>query len=271
MVALQDKVQVRGFAASKGVRTARLLHVTDRAETLPLAALPPRCMLKANHSCAWNIMRFDGAYYFFGNGSGTVDADGAFLSAESARACALTEAEVLERCRGWLASRHFNAHEWAYQQIPPRILVEEWLEPLRGAELLDYRFFTFNGDVKAIAMGSPRYRKLHQNVFFDPDWNAIALTKYKELRPDPMPDRPAHLDEMLRIARTLGEGIDFIRVDLYETTQGVVLGEMTVYPEAGEPTSPTTCPVFNHWLSDHWKLRRMDAIKALLHARKQMD
>ena len=54
------------------------------------------------------------------------------------------------------------------------------------------------------------------------------------------------------MAAKLGRGLDFVRVDLYNTTRGVVLGEMTVYPEAGSMNTPTACPVFNKWLGDQW-------------------
>ena len=46
------------------------------------------------------------------------------------------------------------------------------------------------------------------------------------------------------------------------TTQGIIFGELTIYPEAGHPASPTSCPVFNKWLGDQWKLSRTDVINA---------
>lgn len=106
----------------------------------------------------------------------------------------------------------------------------------------------------AINVGSPSYRREKENVFFDRDWNPFCLTKYREKLPAPLPERPGNLLEMIKVASALGEGIDFVRVDLYDSTKGILLGEMTIYPEGGGVDSPTTCPIFNNWLGSHWKL-----------------
>lgn len=44
---------------------------------------------------------------------------------------------------------------------------------------------------------------------------------------------PEHLDEMLRVARILSEGIDFVRIDLYDLKGRVYFGEMTFSPACG--------------------------------------
>jgi hypothetical protein len=67
---------------------------------------------------------------------------------------------------------------------------------------------------------------------------------------------------MIEVAQKLGTDIDFARIDLYDTTQGIILGEMTIYPEGGILNSPTSCPIFNKWLGNQWKLRKLDAINA---------
>ena len=118
------------------------------------------------------------------------------------------------------------------------------------------------GAVKAIAVRSAAYRRNGENILFDPGWREIPLTIYRRKRPQTLPARPARLEEMIEMAQRLGEGIDFARIDLYDTTQGVVLGEITMYPYGGMPDSPTACPVFNKWLGDQWKLRRRDALIA---------
>ena len=106
--------------------------------------------------------------------------------------------------------------------------------------------------MKAINIGSRTYRREKLNVFFYPDWSEIKLTAYKDAVPDPLPAKPDNLTEMIQIAERLGKGLDFIRVDMYDTTDGLVLGEMTVYPERGARRTPTACPKFNRWLGSQW-------------------
>jgi hypothetical protein len=237
---LQDKCGVRQYAHQRGVATAELLHVTEDPGTIPFDDLPPDFMIKATHGCGWNIICRNGRLSSFGDGSDPVPRD-------------LTRDEIICQCRHWLAGAH-AAREWAYRGIRPRIIVEKILLPKTGEELIDYRFYTFNGVVKAINVGSPSLRRDHMNAFFYPDWSPVPLSRYTEALPSPLPEKPQSLDEMLMAAGRLGEGIGFVRVDLYETSGGIVLGEMTIYPQAGVRGTPTGCVAFNAWLGKQWKM-----------------
>jgi hypothetical protein len=179
----------------------------------------------------------------------------------SANKYEVSRAQVIQMCREWLTQKHFK-NEWAYQYIKPKILVEELLVSKDNKELKDYRMYTFHGVVKAISVGSATFRRYNKNVFFDRNWKEFKLTTYKETRQDSLPEIPAGLEEMIDVAQKLGEGIDFARIDLYDTEQGVVLGEMTMYPEGGMRDSPASCPIFNKWLGDCWKLGEIDVLFA---------
>jgi hypothetical protein len=260
-VTLQDKYKVREYAKSREVKTANLLYVTDRPETIPFGELPPKYLIKANHGCGWNILCYNSELYLFGSGQYLANSDGSLLNTNSATQYKLRKAEAIRMCREWLTRRYCRI-QWAYKHISPRIIVEELLVPKDDKVLKDYRMYTFHGVVKAISVGSAIYRRDAENVFFNPNWKEFKLTRYREKPPDPSPEMPASLGEMFEVAQKLGSDIDFARIDLYDTTQGVVLGEITIYPEAGFLYSPTSCPVFNEWLGDQWKLSRTDAIKA---------
>ncbi len=250
LVTVQDKFALRSYAEARGVQTAPLLFVSDTVEDLPFHALPSDCFLKTNHACGRNILRVDSQFFLFGDGSGLLNGDGAISQATAASRMLSLEA-CIQQCREWL-STPYRAEEWAYLQMAPKLMVEEILFPRDGGELKDFRFYTFDGRVRAINVGSPSYRQRGENIFLDPEWNQIELTRYTEL-PDPFPARPECLREMVAAAERLGRGLDFVRVDLYDTTRGVVLGEMTVYPEAGGRGTPTACPKFNRWLGAQWK------------------
>jgi hypothetical protein len=45
--------------------------------------------------------------------------------------------------------------------------------------------------------------------------------------------KPKYLEEMLQLAKYLSDGFDFVRVDLYESSNGIKFGEMTNYPDCG--------------------------------------
>jgi len=255
---LQDKCKVKEYAKARGVRTADLLFVTDRPETIPFEDLPLNCFIKANHGATWNILRVESDFYWYGDGSGLISDRGSHVDQERALRYKLTREECVSLCQKWLR-RDWLHREWAYRDIPRCIIVEEMLTSRDKAPLIDYRLYTFNGSVKAISVGSPRYRRNRENAFFDPAWRPFTLTKYREKLPDPLPGKPDSLEQMILAAGELGHDLDFARIDLYDTAQGVVLGEITLYPESGHRGTPTACRDFNKWLGDQWVLPRKDA------------
>jgi hypothetical protein len=259
-ITVTDKYKVREYAGSKAVKTANLLFETDNPQTIPFSELPPNYLIKMNHGSGWNILSFDSELYLFRDGAELVNPDGSYVNTNSAKRYKLTQDRARSLSSEWLKSR-YSKREWAYQHIVPRIIIEELLVAKDNRELKDYRLYTFHGEVKAILVDSPLYRRNRENVFFDPDWKEIKLTKYDEKVPHPLPEKPDSLEEMIDVAQKLGKDLDFARIDLYDTTQGVVQGEVTVYPDGGLPNTPTFCPVFNRWLGDQWQqnLNRLDA------------
>ena len=64
-------------------------------------------------------------------------------------------------------------------------------------------------------------------AFYDLSWNKLPVTaRGYESRDVP---RPEHLEEMIRVAEKLSQGFPHIRVDFYDTTDGLCIGEMTLY------------------------------------------
>ena len=261
-ITLQDKYNVNEYVASRDANAALVLYATEDPKTIPFDTLPDKYLIKANHGWGWNILCFESRWYSFLRGQNLVNEDGSFLNARSAAKYEISKADVVKRCCEWLGSKH-HSDEWACQHINPRIVVEELLEPSKGKQLIDYRMYAFDGVVKVIQADLALMNSNAQTAFFTPDWIAIDLTSYKESFPDSLPQKPSNLEDLIAVAERLGKGTDFVRVDLYNTTRGAVLGEMTVYPEAGRADTPTSCPVFNQWLGDQWKLKNADAIRCL--------
>jgi len=168
MVTCADKWAVKAWAAERGVATAPTLAVASCVDDIPWQQLPPRCLLKASHGWSWNLLRWDGQWYRFGDGDQFV-ADGNMagtLQPDLAPHCLLSEAEAKQIAATWLGSV-YSKREWAYTQIPPRLLVEEILQPARPGPLFDHRFFAMHGRVRAIGVGSPLYRRTAAMVLMD--------------------------------------------------------------------------------------------------------
>jgi len=129
----------------------------------------------------------------------------------------------------WLALRFQPRREWAYQQITPRILIEEllvsdWRTPF------EYKFYTFHGTVQLVTVPVDRFGDTQLNVY-SPRWERQNV-RFNHPKEPPIP-RPPGLDEMIVIAERLADEIDFVRVDLYNIGERIAFGEMTVYPNSG--------------------------------------
>lgn len=131
--------------------------------------------------------------------------------------------EILDRLYTDMREYRF-ANEWQ---------VEELLLPPSGqlVPLDDFKFYAFRGRVGLILQvartaGGNKYR------WYDRDWRAVRTGKYDD-EVDETLLLPREPHEMLRIAELVSAKLTppFCRVDLYETSRGVVLGELT--PEPG--------------------------------------
>jgi hypothetical protein len=133
-------------------------------------------------------------------------------------------------------------------------MIEELLIPKGGEELKDYKIYTFQGKAKLINILGPTIRQNNESILLDPNWQEFKLQNDKYVHPEILPNKPDNLKDIVATAEKLGKGLDFVRVDLYDSIQGIILGEMTIYPEGGRLNSTSYDPVFNKWLGDQWVL-----------------
>jgi hypothetical protein len=157
--------------------------------------------------------------------------------------------EVRRELHRFLQYNHYKtSEEWAYSQVPKRLLVEPFIE---GGEhgLIDYKFHTFNGRVFAIQVDLDRHSN-HTRCVMDPAWAKmlVAMT-FPLYRGVPAP--PAGLKDMFRYAEQIGKGFSYIRVDLYQVQGRVKFSEVTFYPGAGilETFNP---PEFDEIFGAQW-------------------
>lgn len=126
--------------------------------------------------------------------------------------------------------------EWAYQNITPTVFIEEYLD-FEGHEPDDYKFFVYHGKVHFIQLDSDRFSN-HKRNMFNRDWEDLEIN-FSHMRKNPSPNRPHFIDDMIKIAESIGAHFDFIRVDLYWYKNMVTFGELTVYPGAGFEKFPS--------------------------------
>jgi thiamine biosynthesis lipoprotein ApbE len=147
------------------------------------------------------------------------------------------KADAKRKIEGWLKLNYcylMGGLDVQYIHIKPRIIAEKFIEN-DGGDLYDYKIFCFNGEPKIILHIEERYTDKEERMFFlDTDWNQLPFNINVPLELDADLPRPANLEKMLDIARTLSQGYTAVRVDLYSLNDGSIkFGEMTFTTESG--------------------------------------
>lgn len=129
--------------------------------------------------------------------------------------------------------KHFSSktREWAYYDLPYRIIGERYIESSDEYQIKDYKFFCFNGEPKFLFVASERGTENLKFDFFDLNWNWLPVTNNHNHNPNQ--DKPQHFEEMLMICRKLSKEFPHVRVDLYEEEGKIYFGELTFYHFGG--------------------------------------
>lgn len=227
---LVDKYEVKSYVADKvgEEHVVKTLAVWESPEEIVFDELPQRFVLKTTHGG--------------GNCGVIICKDKSTLDYKKTR-------EVIWRSLGQDLYR--DSREWPYKNVHKRIIAEEFLEDKKTGELRDYKFFCFDGKVRALFVATERQtRKEPFFNFFDENYNPLDISQGHP-RSDKWPERPEKFDEMKAIAETLSAGLPHVRIDLYQSNGVVYFGEFTFYHFGGMvPFEPETWDrTFGDWIT----------------------
>jgi len=146
---------------------------------------------------------------------------------------------------------YYMGFEWPYKDVKPRIIAETYMEDSKTKELRDYKFFCFDGVVKALFIATER-QKEGEDVkfdFFDANFNHLPFRQGHE-NAEEVPEKPICFEEMKRLASILSKNMPQVRVDFYEVDGKVYFGEMTFFHHGGwTPFEPSKWDnIFGAWL-----------------------
>ncbi len=203
-----DKYEVRSYIAERvGPEILNELYgVWDRVADIDFASLPEAFVLKVT----------------WGSGMNINCPDKSKLNLRWAK----------EQLALW-TSRNFywEAREWCYKNIKPRIICERFLIDSIWGTPPDYKFFCFGGEPRFVQVDTDRFTR-HSRDLFDLDWRPLPFNIMYPSSGRKIP-RPSNFDEMVAYARRLSNGLPFVRVDFYSIDGRSMFGEMTWYPEGG--------------------------------------
>jgi len=208
---LVDKIAVRGYVKERAGEAylIPLLGVWNDPDAIDGFALPERFVLKCSHNSGGVIVCADKSKFDF--------------------------AAARRALKGQLARNYCDAgREWPYRNVPRRVLAEAFIGAGDGTPPDDIKFFCFGGAMRAVVVCTNRRGKHADYYFFDRDFQPLPVNEATANRPAGFRmERPAHYDEMITLAERLSAGLPFVRVDLYDTADGVRFGELTLYDQSG--------------------------------------
>lgn len=205
---LADKVKVHDYIKEKGLGHILLQQykVWDCVDDIIIDDLPEKFILKPNN----------------GSGGHVYCRDKKSFDLEEAKKYLK---DNLQRAEDY----YFEPH---YLKIKPVIFAEQLLDLGEGKVLTDYKFTCIKGEIVDVFLAGENEKQERKYATVDLDWNILPYTK-KEYLLSPLPQKPAHLQEMAEYARILSKDFDFVRVDFYEYEDRVYFSELTFSPWGG--------------------------------------
>ena len=206
-----DKIAVKDYVAGKigSEYIIPTLGVWEKAEDIDWNSLPDKFVLKCNHN------------------SGGLVVCTAKNKLDVQAAC--------ERLNHSLKQNYYYSNrEYPYKNVPPRILAEPYMQDNSSKELMDYKFYCFNGRAEYCQVIADR-STCETIDFYDRNWvHQPFIGLYaKALHAKALHACPPDYPKMIEIAETLAVGIPFVRIDLYYINRHIYFGEITFFPLAG--------------------------------------
>lgn len=129
---------------------------------------------------------------------------------------------------------YYYGFEWPYKDVKPRIIAEPYLRDYKLDDLPDYKFFCFNGEVKALFIATERNRNDVEVKFdfFDAKFNHLPFTQGHP-NSNCKIEKNSCFDKMKELASMLSKGFPHVRVDFYEINGRIYFGEMTFFHHGG--------------------------------------
>lgn len=223
-----DKIKVKEYVASVigGQYIIPTLGVWDDPKQINFDSLPSRFVLKVNHTSTTGLY---------------ICKDKSKMDVENVKS---------ELRKGLLEDYYKKNREWPYKDVPRRAFAEAYMEDEYG-ELRDYKFFCFDGEVKALFIASDRSKGEHavRFDFFDENFNHLPFTNGHP-NSEVLPPKPQMFEKMKELASKLSKGIPHVRIDFYEVGDKVYFGEMTFFHWSGlKPYEPIDWDYkFGEWL-----------------------
>lgn len=207
-----DKYAVKDYVTEKigEEYIVPTIAVWDNPDDIDFDKLPEQFVLKVNWSSGYNI----------------ICKDKSKLDPEATK----------RQLKKWMQpdrNAYYQLFNWGFKHMKPVVYAEEYIEQVDG-QVYDYKFFVFNGEVKAMFIATDRHKGFDLTYdWFDREFNHMPFTYGGVMTAEPLPEKPSMYEKMIELAENLAAPFPFVRIDFYEVEEKIMLGEMTFYSGGG--------------------------------------
>ena len=204
-----DKYAVKKYVADLigGEYIIPTLGVWDSFDQIDFDSLPDQFVLKCTH-----------------------DSGGLVICRDKSK---LDKAAAKRKIEASLKQNYYwNGREWPYKDVKPQIIAEKYMQDGQTQVLPVYKVFNFGGEPKLIQAIQNDKTPQETIDYFDSDWNRLDLRQNFPNSEVPL-NKPAQLQEILSLSRTLCGILPFIRTDFYTINGKVYFSEFTFYSDCG--------------------------------------
>jgi hypothetical protein len=205
---LADKLLIKDLIKIKGLIFPRNLIVFNNAKDLrdfdfKSDLLVNGFVIKANHGSGMNLIFHKGE-----------------LPSKN---------QINQMLKWFYFPSHMNSREEHYNCIDKKVFIEEIIIE----NVTDYKFHCFNNKPVFVQVDVDRFTSHKRNIYnLKWDLQSFDINYSKCLNELP---RPIFFDKMIEFSIKINEtlGLSYLRVDFYETTDKLYLGEVTFHPGGG--------------------------------------
>lgn len=220
---IRHKVEREGTTCSElGLYFIPIIGVWEKAEEIDFESLPNQFVLKCNHDNGVIICK----------DKGKINIDATKMQLQSR----------LDR------NYYKKNREWPYKNVKRKVICEKLMQGKNQIDLIDYKFFCFDGKVKCVLIVTGRFNDIRED-YFDSDFVHLPLKK-GGLNATGAINPPNNFEKMKTIAEIISKGLIHLRVDFYEINNKIYFGELTFFDGGGfEKFNPEKWDfVFGEWI-----------------------
>jgi len=209
LIQCSDKIMVREYIKEKiGIEyLVKLYQVHDFFSEIDFISLPNSFVIKTNHDSGTVILVKDKSKLDIVFAKSKIEAS-------------------LKKTFGW------ENGEWAYAFIQPKILIEEYIDPLNEAPPADYKFQCVDGKVKFCRYTFDRGIDTKE-IVLDEYGNDLGFIIDEQFKKGSLFVRNSSWNSMINLANKISEDFKCVRVDMYCSGNSIYIGELTFFPYFG--------------------------------------